>query len=118
MPLIRRRARQYARNRRLRPFIRLVVKTSAANAVHKRLLLLAVGKFQVRREISGNRESLRVRFVFSRRHGCLPRFIAPNSQRSGVRRLRNALGSKETFGDIPPALSKLCRAECYVYVVG
>src|SRR5712672_896909 len=115
--LVSRRARQYAGNRRLRPFIRLVVKISAGDALHKRLLLLAIGKFQVGREISGNRESLRVRFVLSRRHRRLPGLIAPNSQRSGIRRLRNAIGSKETTGNVPPALGKLRRAECYVYVV-
>src|SRR6266478_6431023 len=45
MPLVSRRACQYARNRRLRSLIRLIVKISAGNALHKRFFLLAVGKF-------------------------------------------------------------------------
>src|SRR6266853_2146145 len=44
---IRRRARHHARKSGFSSLVRLVVKPSADNTVHKRLLLLSVRKFQV-----------------------------------------------------------------------
>src|SRR6266436_119287 len=111
-------ARQNARNRRLRSFVSLIVKSSARYAIYKRFLFLAVSEFQIGSEVSGDREDLRLRFVFRRRHGSLPRLIAPDSERSGVRRLRNAFCAEETLGDIPPAFGELRGAERHVDIVG
>src|SRR6266446_1014108 len=113
-----RRARQNARYRRLRSFVSLIVKSSARYAIYKRFLFLAVSEFQIGSEVSGDREDLRLRFVFRRRHGSLPRLIAPDSERSGVRRLRNAFCAEETLGDIPPAFGELRGAERHVDIVG
>jgi len=53
------------RKRRLRAFRRLVVKIAAGDAINERFLFLAVGEFQIGREISRHREGLRFRFVFA-----------------------------------------------------
>src|SRR6266852_3663418 len=111
-------ARENTRNRRLRAFRRLVVKIAAGDAVNERFLFLAVGEFQIGREISRDREGLRLRFVFCRRQGSLPRLVAPDSERSGVRRLRNSLRAEETLGNIPPAFGELRGAERHVDIVG
>src|SRR6266481_1196863 len=114
-------ARQNARNRRLRSFVSLIMKSSARYAIHKRFLFLAVSEFQIGSEVSRDREGLRIRFIFRRfrrRHGSLPRLIAPDSERSRVRRLRNAFCAEETLGDIPPAFGELRGAERHVDIVG
>src|SRR5215467_7477493 len=89
----------------------------ASDALDEGLLLFAVGKFQVGREVSGDRKSLLLRAGLLRQKS-LPRFIAPNAKWSCVRRLRCSFCAEEAFGHIPPAFGELRRAEGDVHVVG
>src|SRR5579859_1801465 len=90
---------------------------AAGDAFDEGLFLFAVGELEIGGETSGDREGLR-RGIFRRRKRSLPELVAPNAQRAGVRRLRSAFGTEETFGDVPPALGELRGAEGEVDGIG
>src|SRR5216684_2168335 len=85
--LVCRGARHHARKRGLGALGRLVMEIAAANALDERLLLFRIGELQIGSKASGDRERLTLRLVLRRRASGLPRFVAPNAERAGVRRL-------------------------------
>src|SRR5579859_3602416 len=92
-------SRHHARERGLAAFRRLVMKVSAGDAIHKRFLFFAVGKFQVGSEAPRDGEGL----LLSPRllgQGRLPGLITPNSKRSRIRRLRSSFRAEEAFRHI------------------
>src|SRR5229473_7392016 len=103
-------ARHHARKRGLRAFGRLIMEIAAGDAFDEGLLLFAVGEFEIGAEISGHREGLG-RGIFRRGKRSLPRFVAPDTERAGIRRLRSSFRAEKAFGDVPPAFGELRGAE-------
>ena len=65
----------------------LIVEITAGNAFDKRFLFLGVRELEVGSETSGDREFLGLRRIFGGRASGLPGFVAPDAQRTRVRRL-------------------------------
>src|SRR5258708_16402650 len=77
-------ASHHARKRGLRAFGCLIMEIAAGDAFDEGLLLFAVGEFEIGAEVPGYREGLG-RGIFRRGKRSLPRFVAPDTERAGVR---------------------------------
>src|SRR5215467_8744682 len=102
--LVGRGARHDARERGFGSLFSLVMEIAAGDAFDERLLLRLIGKFKVGSKVSGHRKSLWLRGRLAR-GSILPGFVAPDTERPGVRRLRRTFRAEKAFGNIPPALS-------------
>src|SRR5437762_10382586 len=94
--------RHYAGKRGFRALVCLIVKTPAGNALHKRFLLFAVRKFQVRSELPCCGK--RLPSVFGGSALRFPRFVSPNPKRARVRRR-----SEEHTSELQSPMYLVCR---------
>src|SRR5258708_23732301 len=106
-----------ARKRRLPAFVGLIVEIPTDDAVDECLLFFTVRKFEVRRELP-RRGKRRLPRVFGDRSFGLPRLLAQNPERSGIRRLRRAARSEKAFRHLPPAFRELGRTKGDVNAIG
>src|SRR5262249_4664600 len=98
---------------------RLIMKTTASDARDESFLFFGISLLKIRNEFPHSRKSLiGSRAVLQFGSLPLPRLVAPNAQRTAVRRLRNALGAKEALNNVPPAFGKLCGTEHDIHAIG